>query len=184
MHTFISPEESFKVEKAISYLVEKYKESGKNPKPVILHSLRLGVYLLEHGYETDIIIVGILHDLVEDSDVSVGDIKNDFSEKIGNWVEAVSFQSDIIDPVERYKEMFKRTVSMGRETIVVKAADILVNSIYIHLVSDLKKQRMLIEKILYFINMTEQFSSELVIGELKDRYDEENERLIKLEKGQ
>lgn len=141
MHTFISPENSFKIEKAISYLIKKYNESGRNPKPVILHSLRVGVCLLEFGYETDIIITGILHDLVEDTDVSIDDIKNNFSTEIANYVEAVSFKSSILDPVEQYKEMFTRTISEGRIPIIVKSADILANSLYIHLVSDLLKQR-------------------------------------------
>ena len=181
MYTFISPENSFKIEKAVSYLVKEYNESGKNPKPVILHSLRVGIYLLESGYETDIVITGILHDLIEDSEVSFNDIKNNFSSDIATWVEAVSFKPDINDPIEQYREMFKRTISAGKIPTIVKAADILANSIYIHLVPDLEKQRMLLQKILYFIDIATSLSSEPVLQELKTCYDEENDRLTKLE---
>lgn len=181
MNKFISPEDSFKIEKAICYLVEKYQESGKNPKPVILHSLRVGMYLLELGYEANVIIAGILHDLIEDSDVSIEDIKNYFSLEIAEWVSAVSFKPQIDDPVKQYQEMFKRTILEGEIPIIIKAIDLLVNSIYIYLIPDLKKQRMLLQKILYFINLTVSFSSEPVLKELKVRYEEENDRLIKLE---
>jgi hypothetical protein len=37
----ISPEDSFEIEKAISYLVTNYNESGHNPKASYLHSLRI-----------------------------------------------------------------------------------------------------------------------------------------------
>lgn len=181
MNIFISPEDGFKIEKAISYLLEKYNKSGKNSKPVILHSLRVGIYLLESGYETNIIITGILHDLIEDSDSSIDDIKNNFSSEIALWVDTVSFKPNIDDPIEQYQEMFKRTISAGRVPIIVKAADMLANSPYIYLVPDLKKQRILLQKILYFINITTPFSSEPVLKELRARYEEENSRLIKLE---
>lgn len=181
MHTFISPEDSFRVEKAISYLVQKYNESGKNSKPVVLHSLRVGIYLLERGYDIDTIITGILHDLVEDSGVTVDEIRKNFSSKVAEWINSLSFKPEIEDPVEQYREMFRRIISVGKIPVIIKAADVLANSFYIHLIPDLKKQRLLLQKIQYFIDITASFGPELVIDELIERYNEENERLIKLE---
>lgn len=173
MPKFISPEDSLRIEKAIFYLAEKYRESGRNPKPVVLHSIRVGIYLLELGYETDIIITGILHDLPEDSEVSLEDIAKVFSSDMAKWIDAVSFRSDIDDPVEQYREMFERTIAAGRIPVIVKAADLLINSLYIHLVPDLKKQRMLIQKISYFLSKTVPFRSEPVIEELRIRFNDE-----------
>ncbi|MCX6787125.1 MAG: hypothetical protein NTY93_01200 [Candidatus Kaiserbacteria bacterium] len=181
MHSYISPDDSFKIEKAITFLVENYKKTGKNPKPVVLHSLRVGMYLLERGYETDAIIIGVLHDLLEDSEVSLEDIKRDFSPEIATWVDSVSFKPDIADPVEQYQEMFNRTISAGRIPVIVKAADMLANSLYIHLVPDLGKQRMLLKKMSDFIKMAEGYSSEPVIKELEARCEKENARLTNLE---
>lgn len=181
MHSYISPEDSFKIEKAITFLVENYKKTGKNTKPVILHSLRVGMYLLERGYETDAIIVGVLHDLLEDSEISQDDIKRDFSSEIATWVDSVSFNPNIADPIEQYQEMFNRTISAGRISVIVKATDMLANSLYIHLVPDLRKQRMLLKKMSDFIKMAEGYSSESVIKELATRYEEENARLSNLE---
>ncbi len=172
MNNFISSEDSFKIEKAISFLIENYNKSGKNPKPVILHSIRVGMYLLESGYETDIVVVGILHDLIEDSDVTIDDIKNNFSQEIASWVESVSFKPQINDTVEQYKEMFARTILEGRIPVVVKAADILANSLYIHLVTETEKQKFLIDKIKYFLDVSQSFSSEPIVRELKNKYEE------------
>lgn len=181
MYTFISPEDSFKVEKAISYLVEKYNESGKNSKPVILHSLRVGIYLLERGYDTDTIIAGLLHDLVEDSDVKVKEIKEKFSPKVAEWVDALSFRPEIEDPAKQYQEMFRRTILAGKIPMIIKAADMLANILYIHLIPDLKKQKLLLQKIRYFIDIATSLQSEQPINELRDRYNKEIERLTKLE---
>lgn len=176
MNFFINPEESFKIEKAISYLVETYKKSGKNPKPVIFHSITVGTYLFELGYDTDTIITGILHDLIEDTDATLEDIENNFSPEIASYVEAVSFKSDINDPVKQYKDMFNRTFLAGKVPTVVKSVDILLNSFYIHLVSDISKQKFLIEKMNYFIKNSEQFSSEIALIKLNERYTEEVQR--------
>lgn len=173
----ISRKDSFQIEKAIAFLVENYQKSGQNSKPVILHSLRVGMYLLELGYDADIVIAGILHDLIEDSDVTFEDIKNTFSEKIAKWVKAVSFDPEIKDPVKQYKEMFKRTAAAGRGAIIVKAADLFTNSFYIKLVPELEKQKMLIRKIKYFLTLSQNFSKESVFIKLQKRYQEEENRL-------
>lgn len=176
MNFFIPPEESFKIEKAISYLVESYKKSGKNPKPVIFHSITVGTYLFELGYDTDIIITGILHDLIEDTDTTLKDIEDNFSKKIADYVEAVSFKSEINDPIKQYEDMFNRTFLAGKVPTVVKSIDILLNSFYINLVPDISKQKFLIEKMHYFIENSKQFSSEIALIKLNERYTEEIQR--------
>jgi len=179
MNHFISPEDSFAVEKAIQFLTTEYAKSGQNPKPVILHSLRVGFYLLELGYEKDIIIAGILHDLVEDSDVTESDISKRFNSDVTDWVMAVSFKSDIADPIEQYKEMYQRVCNSGRQAIIVKAADLHANSMYIHLVPSYEKQKMLIDKIGFFITTTQKYATEPAISSLQHRYEVELSRLNK-----
>lgn len=180
MERFISSDDGFRIEHAVNYLVSEYGKSGRNPKPVLLHSLRIGMYLLELGYDTNIIIVGILHDLVEDSDVTINDIKREFGADIANWVGAVSYMSKIKDPVKQYREMFVRTVAAGKISVVVKAADLHINSLYIRLVPDTKKQRLLLGKIEYFLAIARAFKREPVMQMLNDRYRAESSRIEKI----
>ncbi len=179
MNKHISPQDSFEVEKAISFLVEKYNQSGKNSKPVILHSIRVGMVLIEFEYDKDIIITGILHDLLEDTDVSFQEIKKNFSLKIAQTVQAVSYDPKIENPVTRYKEMFERVVANGQEAIVVKAADMIINIPYIRLVPDIKDQEKLLNKALYYIKLNSSFSSTPIFKKLQKTYNEEYERLLK-----
>jgi (p)ppGpp synthase/HD superfamily hydrolase len=182
MDRFISLEHSFKIEKAISFLVSQYNASGHNPKPVILHSIRVGMQLLELGYDVDTIVVGILHDLLEDTDTTIDDIERIFGGDIARYVQAVSFRPEIANYVEQYKEMFQRTIEVGKIAIVVKAADLYANSLYIHLIPSMEKRKLVLGKSRYFLDITKSLSSEPIMVQLEKRYQVENESLAKEER--
>jgi (p)ppGpp synthase/HD superfamily hydrolase len=169
----ISPDDSFSIEKAISYLVTHYNESGHNPKPVILHSLRIANMLMEMGYDKKIIIGAVLHDIIEDTNVTDEQLKEDFGQEILDLVIAVSYDESILDPIEQYKDMYDRVLAYGRDAVVLKSVDIAVNSLYIDLVPDLDKRRQLVEKGTYFLELMEAFSSEPAWQLLKNRNLEE-----------
>ncbi len=156
----ISPEDSFKIENAISYLVVNYNNSGHNPKPVVLHSLRVAGVLMEMGYSNKIIIGAILHDILEDTEVTSEQLRGEFGEEIFLLVSSVSYNDAITDPIKLYKDMFNRILAYGREAVVLKAVDMAVNSLYINLVPDYHKRRELVEKGIYFLDITGNFSDE------------------------
>ncbi len=165
----ISPEDSFEIEKAISYLVTNYNESGHNPKPVILHSLRIANMLMEMGYDKKIIIGAVLHDIIEDTNETDEQLRDDFGQEVLDLVIAVSYDESISDPVEQYKDMYDRVLAYGKDAVVLKSIDIAVNSLYIDLVPDPDKRRKLVEKGTYFLDLMEVFSSEPAWQLLKTR---------------
>ena len=122
--------EDKEIEEAIKYLVFSIHQTGKNPKPVILHSIRVGISLYKFGYKKDIVIGGILHDLLEDTDVSFDDLKQQFGDKIARLVYACSFDESIKDETERYKEATERCLKEGKEALIIKAADFIDNIPY------------------------------------------------------
>ena len=168
------------IEVAVVFLVSSYCASGRNPKPVILHSLRIAFRLLELGYSSRVVIAAILHDLVEDSDVSIEDIKRNFGKKIGNMVAAVSFDPTITDRKQRCLEMLKRVKREGREAMILKAADLYDNSFYIHLAENVTEQKYLIWKLETFLKLASQIKNEGVWKSLKKRLPKEKERLSSL----
>lgn len=173
----ISPEDSFEIEKAISYLVTNYNESGHNPKPVILHSLRIANMLMEMGYNKKIIIGAVLHDIIEDTNVTDEKLKEDFGQEVLDLVIAVSYDESISDQIEQYKDMYDRVLAYGKDAVVLKSIDIAVNSLYIDLVPDPDKRRQLVEKGTYFLDLMEAFSSEPAWQLLKTRNLEEIAKL-------
>lgn len=174
---FISSEDSFVIEEAMTYLITKYTESGHNQKPVILHSTRVATALMFMGYEKKVIVGALLHDIIEDTDVTEDELASHFGQEILSLVNAVSYNESIIDPIEQYKDMYMRVLTHGREAVVLKAVDIADNSLYIKLVPDAQKRRQLVEKGSYFLEFTEQFSSEPAWQLLKTRNMEEIAKL-------
>lgn len=166
-----SPELDKEIEEAIKFLVHAIEESGKNPKPVILHSIRVGLYLYHQGYDKEIIIAGILHDLLEDSDTTLEEIKQKFGDKVAKLVEANSFNLTVKDKKERYLGSFTRSLNAGKDALVIKAADFLDNSHYYHLGQDKELYQWLLEKLKHFIDHSEKLlKNETVWKELKNQY--------------
>jgi (p)ppGpp synthase/HD superfamily hydrolase len=173
----ISPDDSFEIEKAISYLVTNYSKSGHNPKPVILHSVRIANMLMEMGYDKKIIIGAVLHDIIEDTNITGEQLKEDFGQEVLDLVVAVSYDESISDPIEQYEDMYDRVLAYGKDAVVLKSVDIAVNSLYIDLVPGPNKKRQLVEKGTYFLDLTEAFSSEPAWQLLKTRNLEEIAKL-------
>jgi len=115
------------IEKAIKFLVASIERSGHNPKPVILHSIRVGLYLDRQGYNKNVVIAGILHDLLEDSETTIEEIREEFGDKIANLVLVNSFDKTIKEKKKRYYESFARCLEAGKDALVIKAADVLDN---------------------------------------------------------
>ncbi len=108
--------------------VFQMERRGNNPKPVVLHSIRVALYLYDQGYGRDIVVAAVLHDLLEDSDTTPQQIEREFGPEVARLVAANSFDRDIADEEERDREMLARCGENGRAAILIKAADILDNS--------------------------------------------------------
>ncbi len=116
------------IEKAVAFLVTRMLESGHNPKPVILHGIRMGMYLYNFNYEPDIVKAAILHDIIEDSDTSLAEIAERFGEKVAQLVQANTFDYTVGDRAAQGEECLQRCLKCGRDALIVKAADKLENS--------------------------------------------------------
>ena len=119
------------IEEAVIFLVTRMLESGHNPKPVVLHSIRMGMYLYNFNYEPDVVKAAILHDIIEDSDTSLNEIAERFGEKVAQLVQVNTFDSTAGDRAAQGEECLQRCLECGRDALIVKAADKLENSFYV-----------------------------------------------------
>jgi (p)ppGpp synthase/HD superfamily hydrolase len=155
------------IEAAIKFLVESFVKSGNNPKPVILHSIRVAMHLEDLNYGRDVIIGAILHDLLEDTDVVKEEILEKFGEQIADLVEANSFRKEITNETERYIKMYDQCLRAGKDALVIKAADILDNSYYYG------PNKELLEKMAYFINLSAaEIAGEKIWQELSSQHEQ------------
>jgi len=173
-----SPEEDGEIERALRYLVHSFESSGDNPKPVILHSTRVGMDLYDSGYDEHVVVAGFLHDLLEDTDVTADEIRSRFGDDVADIVAAASFDERIDDYLERHLDIYERCFELGRDAVLVKAADLLDNSDYYGLGDDEQLRRNLIEKMGYFVEHAEPYiGEEDVYRELEAKYPVVKERL-------
>ncbi|MGD0005135.1 MAG: HD domain-containing protein [Anaerolineaceae bacterium] len=96
------------VEKTITFLVRAFTSTGHNPKPVILHSIRTGLYLYHQNSAQDVVVAAILHELIEDTDVKIEEIESDFGQEVAQLVAANSFNTAITQRNERDMDMLNR----------------------------------------------------------------------------
>ena len=148
--------ENDRVESAIIFLTDEYRKSGHNPKPVIFHSLRVAMKLADLGEDSTVVIAALLHDLTEDSEVSLKQISQEFGKEVANLVDSVSFKSEITDKHAQYREMFERVVRAGLPAMKLKCIDILDNSTYYTFGNDKEAEDILLAKLKYFLDITKE----------------------------
>lgn len=102
----------------------------ESTKPVLLHSIRVGLYLSEKQYSEDIVMAGFLHDILEDTNITTEEVQNIFGKKVLDLITANTKVKSIVDKIERRKELIKRCVESGQDSAIIKAADILDNYTY------------------------------------------------------
>lgn len=126
----ISYQTSKEIEKAIEFLVQAIITSGNNPKPVILHSILVGLSLAKLDYPIHVIQAGFLHDVIEDSEASIENMQEKFGDKVFTIVSACTYNNSIQNKVEQYKDAMSRAAETGRDALVVMAADLIQNEPY------------------------------------------------------
>lgn len=52
--------------------------------PFVSHVLAVGMMLAAYGYAEDVVIAGILHDIVEDTEVTLEGIEEEFGEYVAS----------------------------------------------------------------------------------------------------
>jgi hypothetical protein len=161
------------VEKAIVYLVQAGISTGHNPKPFILHSIRVGLFLFQNNYSQEIVIAGILHDLLEDTDIRKEDIEKEFGMEVSDLVSANTFNIEIINKYDRDMNMLKRCKDGGKWALLIKATDILENSDYYELHQGDELSHRLLLRLKIFLEMSkEELANEQIWNILNQRFKE------------
>ena len=101
--------------------------------PYITHPFHVSVILLRHGFPADVVIAGLLHDVVEDQGVPLSEIEDRFGSRVAEFVAALSERKTDAQGVRRPWEVRKREAlahmrKASPEVAAVKAADVLHNA--------------------------------------------------------
>jgi (p)ppGpp synthase/HD superfamily hydrolase len=100
--------------------------------PYIVHPVHVSVMLLRHGFGEDVVVAGLLHDVVEDQDVPLAEVEAAFGPAVAEMVGALSErkrEKGRERPWEaRKQEKLDQLRQASLDTVAVKAADTLHNA--------------------------------------------------------
>ncbi len=117
------------IQKAISLAIKAHHgQTRKGTEiPYVTHPLSVGLILSRTGALEDVIIAGILHDTIEDGDITKEDIEKEFGESVANIVNDVTEQDKSLPWMERKQQALEHVSEMGKDGLLVKSADVLHN---------------------------------------------------------
>lgn len=121
------------IEKAYLFANEMHgNQVRKSGEPYISHPVSVAKILVELGMDTDSVVTGLLHDVVEDTPVELPQIESMFSKTVAELVDGVTKLSKIgfsTREEHQAENVRKMLIAMNRDirVIIVKLADRLNN---------------------------------------------------------
>ena len=122
-----------KILRAYNFALGKHgDQKRKSGEPYIIHPVQVAYILAGLELDTDTICAALLHDVVEDTDVTREELEKEFGPQIAAMVDGVTklgklqYTSKEEQQVENYRKMF---LAMGKDirVILIKLADRLHN---------------------------------------------------------
>lgn len=92
-------------------------------EPFVEHPIAVARLLTESGYDGPIIAAAYLHDVVEKTPVELDEIRERFGPEIAEAVEDLTEDAELDDYAERKRELRRRLLASGRNSVVIYAAD-------------------------------------------------------------
>ncbi len=121
------------INRAVEYATLKHKtQKRKDGSPYIIHPLAVAQIVAEMGLDTDSVLAAILHDCIEDTNVSHADIVRIFNPTVAELVDGVTkltkanFSSTEQAQMENLRKMFM-AMSKDIRVVLIKIADRLHN---------------------------------------------------------
>ena len=96
---------------------------GSDGVPFVTHPVEVACLLHEAGFSDEVVAAGVLHDVLEDTDVEREELASRFGERVAGLVAAVSDDPSIKDGVERKAALRRQVAASGAEAGVIFAAD-------------------------------------------------------------
>lgn len=167
------PEDVALVTHAYTYAENAHKEQKRySGAPYFVHVSAVGYTLAEMGMDPKTISAGLLHDAVEDADVSEEDIEREFDKEIRFLVDGVTKLGKLkYRGAERHVESLRKLfVSTAKDTrvIIIKLADRLHNVSTLRFVPKEKQKRIALETLEIYAPIANRLSIGKLKGELED----------------
>ena len=95
----------------------------KDGRPYIEHPTQIAQLLADIGASEDLLVAAVLHDAVEDSELTVANLREGFGDRVARLVEALTDHEAIDDWTERKDELRGRVERTGTDAATIYTAD-------------------------------------------------------------
>jgi GTP pyrophosphokinase len=140
-------------DQAVIFLSSKASELAKLPVACLLHSIRVGLHLQRHGGSKEVVLAGLLHDVVEDTNATLNEVEGKFGRRVAELVGAMTVNEEL-ESRERSRDSVMRCKRLGRDALMIKAADLIDNLRFYLTDANPEKFGQLAESLQFFLEVS------------------------------
>ncbi len=166
--------EDSKVKKALEFVEEKHAgQFRKSGDPYVVHPVEVAIILAELGMDRDTVVAGLLHDVLEDTETTYEELKENFGKDVADIVEGVTklgkihFKDVETQKAENYRKLIL-AFSKDLRVIFVKLADRLHNMKTLQFFSREKQVRIAKETLEIYVPIANRLGLWRIKTELED----------------
>ncbi len=140
------------INKAI-YWAKKYhgEQKRKSGEPYYTHPLEVAYIISEYNLKTDIIVASILHDIIEDTEVTAGMILDNFGWRITEMVDMLTRDRPDGSKLSIEEVLNNAYQKQDEEVLLIKLIDRLHNLTTLDAMTDEKKKKIALETLSSFV---------------------------------
>jgi len=101
--------------------------NGSGGMPYVEHPMRVAARLVPHDFRQEVLAAALLHDVIEDSETTLEEVRELFGDEVAGMVGALTDDESIESYRERKAEHRERVAAADGEALAIYGADKLTN---------------------------------------------------------